>query len=200
MEEQKTLKDELEENGVVTKPEKSFLEELKDLQKSIGKVVKTADNPYFKSKYADLNALMDIIKPQLDKNGWILVQTVDEDFLNTKLHHLRTNQGIESNVHLLTAKPDMQQLGSAITYARRYALLAMLNIETIDDDGNLASGKEVPNKTQEILNALENFINAINTKEDLQKFYNEYKANFLILPVKQEFNTFITKRKEELCK
>lgn len=182
------------------KDEKSFLQELKELQQSIGKVVKTADNPYFKSKYADLNALMDIIKPQLDKNGWILIQTVEEGCLHTDLYHLRTKQSLQSNVQLLTAKPDMQQLGSAITYARRYALLAMLNIETIDDDGNLASGKETLNKTQEILNALENFINAINTKEDLQKFYNEYKANFLILPIKQEFNTLVSKRKEALCK
>lgn len=182
------------------KTEKTFLEELKDLQQSIGKIVKSADNPYFKSKYADLNALMDVIKPQLDKKGWILIQTVEEGCLHTDLHHMRTHQSLQSNMQLLTAKPDMQQLGSAITYARRYSLLAMLNIETIDDDGNSASGKEVPNKTQDILNALQNYVNAIEIKDDLQKFYNEYKANFLILPIKQEFNSIITKRKGELCK
>lgn len=179
---------------------KTFLEELDELQQSIGKLVKSADNPYFKSKYADLNSLFDTVKPKLKEMGWVLVQTVKSDVLHTELHHLRTDTSLCSDMALLTAKPDMQQLGSAITYARRYSLLAMLNIETIDDDGNSASGKEAPNKTVEILNALENTINSIETVESLQKFYNDYKIFPLILPIKKEFNEMVSKRKEALCK
>lgn len=179
---------------------KTFLEELDELQQSIGKLVKSADNPYFKSKYADLNSLFDTIKPKLKELGWILIQTVQNEVLHTELHHLRTDASIRSDMALLTAKPDMQQLGSAITYARRYSLLAMLNIETVDDDGNSASGKEAPNKTVEILNALENTVNSIETIESLQKFYNDYKAFPLILPIKKEFNEMVSKRKEALCK
>ena len=71
---------------------------------------------------------------------------------------IETGEKIESFMDLLTVKPDMQQLGSAVTYARRYSLLPMLNIECEDDDGNLASGKT---KTFNELETFEDFDTAI---------------------------------------
>lgn len=179
---------------------KDFLEALSKLQESIKAITKGTDNPYFKSKYADLNALFAEINPKLVEQHWVLIQAVKNNVLHTELYHLDTMEKLESDMDLLTAKPDMQQLGSAITYARRYSLLALLNIETVDDDGNSASGKEAPNKTAEILNALENTVNSIETVESLQKFYNDYKIFPLILPIKKEFNEMVSKRKEALCK
>lgn len=135
-----------------------FYKALADLQASIGKVVKNTDNPYYKSHYADLNALFEQIKPIINEKGFVLVQTVNGAILETYLIHLGTGESLHSTMDLLTAKPDMQQLGSAITYARRYAILPMLNIETVDDDGNLASGKT---KTWDELEYCAEFIEAI---------------------------------------
>lgn len=163
-----------------------FLTALAELQDSVSKLTKNADNPYFKSKYTDLNAVFEEVKPKIREKGFILIQRVDGSLLRTELIHIKTNEKIESSVELLTAKPDMQQLGSAITYARRYSLLALLNIECEDDDGNLASGKT---KTFDELSTFEDFDNAIRNcksekavgalwykwKEKFSKDSDEYK-------------------------
>lgn len=135
-----------------------FLQALSDLQNSITKVVKNTDNPYYKSKYADLNALFEQVKPLITEKGFVLIQVVRGSQLHTELVHLKTGESISGDMDLLTAKPDMQQLGSAITYARRYSLLALLNIETADDDGNTASGKA---KTWDELETVDEFVEAI---------------------------------------
>ena len=137
---------------------KEFLQALSDLQNSITKVVKNTDNPYYKSKYADLNALFEQVKPLITEKGFVLIQVVRGSQLHTELAHLKTGESISGDMDLLTAKPDMQQLGSAITYARRYSLLALLNIETADDDGNTASGKT---KTWDELETYAEFADAI---------------------------------------
>lgn len=155
-----------------------FLQALADLQTSIGKVVKSTDNPYFKSKYADLNALFEQIKPIIANKGFVLVQTVNGALLHTELIHIETQESLSSDIGLLTVKSDMQQLGSAITYARRYSLLPMLNIETVDDDGNLASGKT---KTWDELEYCAEFIEAIKactSSKQVGALYYKWKDKF----------------------
>ena len=137
---------------------KDFLQSLAKLQDSINAVVKKEDNPYYKSKYADLNAIFDEVKSKIRENGFILIQTVHHDMLHTDLIHIETGEKLESDMDLLTATPDMQKLGSAVTYARRYSLLPLLNIETEDDDGNLACDKT---KKFEDLQTFEDFDKAI---------------------------------------
>lgn len=174
---------------------KDFLEALSKLQNDIKAITKSTDNPYFKSKYADLNALFAEINPKLVEQHWVLIQAVKNNVLHTELYHLDTMEKLESDMDLLTAKPDMQQLGSAITYARRYSLLALFNIETVDDDGNKASGK-----TTEFLEVLQNEVDKCTTTETLQAFYLARKKDALILPFIKEFNEMVSKKKEALCK
>lgn len=155
-----------------------FLKALSDLQNSITKVVKNTDNPYFKSKYADLNALFEQAKPLITEKGFVLIQVVRGSQLHTELVHLETGESISGDMDLLTTKPDMQQLGSAITYARRYSLLAMLNIETVDDDGNSASGKT---KTWEELESIDDFAEAIiacSSTKQINALYYKWKDRF----------------------
>lgn len=121
---------------------KDFLVAYDKLLSSIDSIKKKSDNPYYSSKYADLNAIFDEVKDKIRANGFILLQNVEKDILRTRIIHIETGEMLESEFELITAKPDMQQRGSAVTYARRYSLLPMLNIETEDDDGNLASGIE----------------------------------------------------------
>lgn len=157
-----------------------FYKALAELQNSIGKVVKSTDNPYYKSHYADLNALFEQIKPLIVQKGFVLIQVVRGNQLHTELVHLETGVSISGDVDLLTAKPDMQQLGSAITYARRYSLLAMLNIETVDDDGNLASGKT---KTWDEMEYCAEFLDAIKscvTVKQVNALYYKWKDKFSV--------------------
>lgn len=99
-------------------------------------------NPHFRSKYADLAGIREAVVPALNMNGIAVVQTLDGDAgavcVLTRLIHT-SGQWIESRCPL-PAAPDMQKMGSAITYARRYSLSAICGIAADeDDDANEAS-------------------------------------------------------------
>lgn len=124
------------------------------LSKAQGEILdaaKGADNPYFKSKYADLAAVRGVIREPLAKHGLSLVQlpkTVDGGVeVETMLIHA-SGQFIKSCLFMPAAKGDAHGIGSAITYARRYSIMSILALATEDDDGNAAvdSVKRQPTK------------------------------------------------------
>ncbi len=103
-------------------------------------------NPHFKSKYADLAGIRDTVIPALSANGIAVVQTLDAinhdgqlvSFVETRLMHT-SGQWLSARC-LIPAAQDMQKMGSAITYARRYSLSAICGIAADeDDDGNAAA-------------------------------------------------------------
>jgi len=108
------------------------------------KIERKKKNPFFNSKYADLATIDSAVMPALHKNGITVVQTTDMSgiqlVLVTMLVH-ESGQFITGNYPLNPVKNDPQGLGSATTYARRYALSAMLAVVSDDDDGNGASRK-----------------------------------------------------------
>jgi len=101
-------------------------------------------NPHFKSKYADLESTWEAIRSPLSKNGIAVVQTVRPStngvLLVTMLVH-SSGQWFRGFLYLPVSKNDAQGYGSAITYARRYALQAMCGVAPVDDDGNAATGR-----------------------------------------------------------
>ena len=103
---------------------------------------KSASNPFFKSKYADLGAVVEAIKVAFADNG--LSYSQFPIFLDGKvgvetiLMH-SSGEWLSSELYLPMTKQDPQAAGSAITYARRYALQAIAGIPSDDDDGNEAS-------------------------------------------------------------
>jgi hypothetical protein len=104
---------------------------------------KTANNPFFKSKYVDLATVMENILPILSRNGIALTQFVSnidgQSALTTTLVHT-SGEYMSAQMPLLLPKNDPQGQGSAITYARRYGAMAALGIVADeDDDGNKAS-------------------------------------------------------------
>lgn len=155
-----------------------FLTALADLQDSVSKITKNADNPFFKSKYTDLNAIFEEVKPKIREKGFILIQTVIHNVLKTELIFIKSGEKLESEIDLLTVKPDMQQLGSAITYARRYAILPLLLIECEDDDGNLASGKTKSFNELETFEDFENAIRACKTEKAVGALWFRWKEKF----------------------
>jgi len=111
-------------------------------------IKKSATNPFFKNKYANLDAILEVVLPILHKNALFLVQNPINDGdrigVETTIFH-SSGSFIGSKFTMTLAKNDPQGAGSAITYARRYALVAMLglNVED-DDDGNTASDNTTP--------------------------------------------------------
>jgi hypothetical protein len=112
---------------------------------------KDSNNPFFKSKYADLASVVAASRPHLAKNGLSVIQqiTVDNDgkrLLVTILGH-SSGQYISSRVGLNPIKEDMQSLGSAITYMRRYAYASLVGVvaDDEDDDGEVAMRPSRPN-------------------------------------------------------
>ena len=107
-------------------------------------------NPHFKNKYADLPAVRAAVTEPLTKNGLSVAQTMDTDetgraYIVTTLMH-SSGQWISSRCPLLVERPGMQPLGSAITYARRYALAAICGIASDEDaDAEVADHKAEKN-------------------------------------------------------
>jgi hypothetical protein len=129
--------------------ELNIYERLAMVRGMVSGVKKTAKNPFFKSSYADLNGVMDSLAPALVECNLIYVQYANRhdgvDVLTTELVNIsKPDEKIISHTHLVIPSADMQKLGGAITYARRYSLISMFGLEAIDDDGNVASGKEKP--------------------------------------------------------
>lgn len=111
-------------------------------QSEMGAAIKQATNPHFKMKYADLSSVVDACMPALNENGIAVIQPTyregETDFVKTVLIHGESGETLECSVPLLLGKRDMQGYGSAVTYARRYGLMAMAGIAPEDDDGTAA--------------------------------------------------------------
>jgi ERF superfamily len=120
-----------------------LLTDLFKVKSAILPLKKEAENPYFSSSYADLNTVLDGVEPILGANGFILLQPVSGRVVETILLH-KSGQFISSDMELVLAKNDMQALGSAVSYARRYSLMSLLGLKAIDDDGNSATYDKAP--------------------------------------------------------
>ncbi len=120
-------------------------EALSKAQGQMEGAVKMSDNPYFKSKYADLASVWEACRKPLSDNQLAVVQTTDDSVDNgrviveTILMHA-SGEWISGRIALKPVKDDPQGAGSAITYARRYGLQGIVGIAPEDDDGNAASG------------------------------------------------------------
>jgi hypothetical protein len=119
-------------------------------QASVSKVAKEANNPFFKSKYASLANILDTIQKPLSECGLAVSQFPDGNALTTILLHADSGEWMESSYVMPVAKQnDPQAMGSAMTYARRYALGSILNLNIDDDDdGEKAMGRQIPKKDE----------------------------------------------------
>ena len=114
-------------------------------QAVVSTAAKGAENPHFKSKYADLASVWDACRKPLTDHGLSVVQSPRMTFANgaglvdveTLLLH-SSGQWISDTITVPVSKLDAQGVGSAVTYARRYALAAFASVAPADDDGNSA--------------------------------------------------------------
>jgi hypothetical protein len=122
---------------------KNIASALVKAQKAFGPALKTSANPHFRSKYADLSACVEAVIDALNNNGIFLLQKnydcADGIMCETVFVH-ESGEMLECGiVHFPAVKKDPQGYASALTYARRYSLMAACGIAPEDDDGNKAS-------------------------------------------------------------
>lgn len=107
------------------------------------KIRKTKTNPHFKSKYADINTILDEVLPVLNELKILVKQKtiyIDNiEYLETSLIDIEDGSSESSVMRMILQKDNEQGFGSSVTYKRRYALVTMLNLEQEDEDGNSAS-------------------------------------------------------------
>lgn len=153
-------------NETIEKTSKADLfKSLAKAQKMVFAATKDAKNPFFNSKYATLAEVLSVVRDPLADNGFALVQDADTDIINgtvgviSKLLHesgeelcsprLSASLKPEYSKNNIELPPSVQQIGSMVTYLRRYSLCAFLSVAIEDDDGNSVSGsfKSTPPET-----------------------------------------------------
>jgi hypothetical protein len=117
-------------------------------QKEFGPALKTSTNPHFRSRYADLSACVEAVIDALNNNGIALIQkshSCDNGVIVETVFIHESGETLDCGVlHVPASKQDPQGYGSALTYARRYSLMAACGIAPEDDDGNAASKRVAP--------------------------------------------------------
>ena len=112
-------------------------------QQDFAPALKTSTNPHFRSKYADLSACVEAVVDSLNANGIMLMQKCHESdtgvIVETVFIHESGEMFDAGKLHVPASKLDAQGYGSALTYARRYSLMAACGIAPEDDDGNATS-------------------------------------------------------------
>lgn len=138
---------------------KELFKSLLEAKKSFQAIIKDASNPFHKSKYETINAVLEAIEPSLLERGLVISQGQEIEALEynrmvivTRLTHAESGEWLETKASCALSKNDAQGVGSAQTYMRRYALKSLFCLASEDDDGNEASGDagggKIPSKSE----------------------------------------------------
>lgn len=119
---------------------KNILHALSQVKEKVGKMSKDSVNPFFKSKYFDINQLLEHVEPLFRENGLILLQPVQEKKVKSIVYHIESGESVFSEIEIQDLS-NPQSVGSAITYYRRYTLQSLLGLQAEDDDANKASNQ-----------------------------------------------------------
>lgn len=120
------------------KPPANLYAKLFELQSKVGKISKDSENPFFNSKYFDINKLIEHLHPHLKEIGLVIIQPIRNHCVVSSIIDPESGESIESSMKL----PDdiePQKMGSAVTYYRRYTLQSLLGLQADDDDDGNAS-------------------------------------------------------------
>ena len=155
---------------------------------------KVSNNPHFKSKYADLATIWDVIREPLTRNGLSVLQLPCDApdgkvGLATTIFHASGQYVTERFYVGLKDANNPQQVGSALTYMKRYTLLGVAGIASEDDDGESAVGRPAPaakqiDYTQTIKDTLEKL--ATSSDSEARQLYAEVRNSGMQQPAKDE--------------
>lgn len=113
----------------------SIYKKLFEAKKEIGKISKDSTNPFYKSKYFDINSLLEHVEPILQSHDLLLLQPIVNNKQQTVIIDIETGEKEISEIEL-TNITDPQKRGSEITYYRRYTAQSLLGLQAEDDDAN----------------------------------------------------------------
>ena len=123
---------------MTTKSKTNIIKILMEARADIEPIKKSGTNPHFGNKYATLESVIEAVTEPLRKHGCLLMhRTISNEHgksITTELVH-ESGESFVTAIPLVLGKNDMQGLGSAITYARRYGIMSLLNLPAEDDDG-----------------------------------------------------------------
>jgi hypothetical protein len=172
---------------------KELYKKLAALKTEVGAISKDSKNPFFNSKYFDVNALLAEVEPLLQKHELLLLQPISGGVVASLIIDPDTEAKVSSEIELPHIA-DPQKLGSAITYYRRYTLQSLLGLQAEDDDANAATKAKPTKKGPSPLEIAVAEIESCNTIADLQTIWNENKGYQKVFSFQQAKD----KRKKEL--
>lgn len=168
-------------------------------QRAFGPALKTSTNPHFRSKYADLSNCIEAVIDALNANGIGLMQRTYESKDGVMVETIFVHESGEvmecGLLHVPASKQDPQGYGSALTYARRYSLLAATGLAPEDDDGNSASRRtEIKSTVDE--NQLLDLMAAMDEVTTLKELQEAYKAAYKATNGEQSWQTKVIAKKD----
>jgi len=152
----------------------SIYTQLLKVQVEVGAISKDSKNPFFKSKYFDINKLIEVVNPVLSKHGLVLLQPILEGKVYSRLIDAETGETLESYLELPNL-PKPQDLGSCVSYYRRYTLASLMGLQATDEDGNGLKTKPKPKPKEKLTDerfedAMDKLKNKTVTKEIILAF------------------------------
>jgi len=168
-------------------------------QRAFGPALKTSTNPHFRSKYADLSNCIEAVIDALNANGIGLMQRTYESKDGVMVETIFVHESGEvmecGLLHVPAAKQDPQGYGSALTYARRYSLLAATGLAPEDDDGNSASRRtEIKSTVDE--HKIADLLAAMDEVTTLKELQETYKAAYKATNGEQAWQTKVIAKKD----
>ena len=149
-------------------------------QKAFAPALKSSTNPHFKSKYADLSACVEAVVDSLNANGIFLNQQTSESDSGVIVETVFIHESGEllncGKLHVPASKQDPQGYGSALTYARRYSLMAACGIAPEDDDCEAATRK--PTKQKLTDSAIADFLTTINESDSMDALKKAFQIAY----------------------
>tara|TARA_R110000796_G_scaffold48672_5_gene116719 strand:- start:1752 stop:2279 length:528 start_codon:yes stop_codon:yes gene_type:complete len=157
---------------------------LYNVQLEIGVISKDVTNPFYKSKYFDINSLIAQLHPLFEKHGLLLLQPIENNEVKSIILEINGDGKVQSSIPLPNIQ-DPQKLGSAITYFRRYTLQSLLALQSVDDDGNKAITKVKPSLMYKDINGkitsqFQNAQDGIKNGATINDIKSHYKLNSII--------------------
>ena len=159
----------------------SIYKQLLLVQKEVGAISKDSKNPFFKSKYFDINKLIEVVNPVLSKHGIVLIQPIENNKVFSTLIDVESGENVISSLELPNLT-DPQKIGSAISYYRRYTLSSLLGLQAEDEDGNGLKAKPKPKVKQDVKDwgkMLEAIANGVISKDKIIAAYNLSKEEIV---------------------
>ena len=166
-----------------------ILSALAEVKKEIGTMTKDLENPFYKSRYFDINQLLEHVEPLIAKNGLLLLQPIKKGWVVTEIHDIKSGEFVSSEIEIGTIT-DPQKVGSAITFYRRYTLQSLLGIQAEDDDANTTV--KTPQKTQsaseptEWLNLFDKKGIKLKSFDEIQSAINDGKK-FTLIDIRKKY-------------